>query len=158
MGMNAIELSSRIKSLGLSLPPAPKPLGVYKPFAISGNHLYDSGHGPVLNSSELIKGKAGLDLDKDGAKEAARQVGLTMLSTLVTYLDPSIRITKVVKVLGMINSTPDFNEHTYAVNGFSELLAEVFGAESGIGARSAVGMMLPQNITAEVEAIFEIEH
>ena len=81
-----------------------------------------------------------------------------MLSTLVTYLDPEIRITKVVKVLGMINSTPGFNEHTYAVNGFSELLAEVFGAESGIGARSAVGMMLPQNITAEVEAIFEIEH
>lgn len=158
MGMNTLELSNRLKSLGLNLPPAPKPLGVYKPFAISGNYLYVSGHGPVLNSSELIKGKAGLDLDKDQAKEAARQVGLTLLSTLVTYLNPDIRITKVVKVLGMINSTPDFNEHTYAINGFSELLAEVFGDENGIGARSAVGMMLPQNITAEVEAIFEIEH
>ncbi|MAJ32597.1 MAG: hypothetical protein CMC18_08165 [Flavobacteriaceae bacterium] len=156
--MNTLELSNRLKSLGLNLPPAPKPLGVYKPFAISGNYLYVSGHGPVLNSSELIKGKAGLDLDKDQAKEAARQVGLTLLSTLVTYLNPDIRITKVVKVLGMINSTPDFNEHTYAINGFSELLAEVFGDENGIGARSAVGMMLPQNITAEVEAIFEIEH
>ena len=151
-------LNKRIKALGLILPPAPKPLGVYRPLLVEGNFVYVSGQGPVLDEKSLIMGKVGRDLDKDQAKNAARQVGLTMLSTLVTHLNPELRIKRVIKVLGMVNATPEFEEHPYVINGFSELMVEVFGEDYGIGARSAVGMSLPQNIAVEIEAQFLLDH
>ncbi len=151
-------LNKRIKALGLILPPAPKPLGVYRPLLVEGNFIYVSGQGPVLDEKSLIMGKVGRDLDKDQAKNAARQVGLTMLSTLVTHLNPELRIKRVIKVLGMVNATPEFEEHPYVINGFSELMVEVFGEDYGIGARSAVGMSLPQNIAVEIEAQFLLDH
>jgi len=101
-------------------------------------------------------GRAGHDLDKDQAKLAARQVGLTMLSTITTHFGELERIKRVVKVLGMVNSTPDFGEQPYVINGFSELMADIFGTENGIGVRSAVGMLLPGNIAVEIEAMFEL--
>ncbi|MGB0316987.1 MAG: RidA family protein [Flavobacteriaceae bacterium] len=150
-------LNKRIKALGLILPPAPKPLGVYRPLLVEGNFVYVSGQGPVLDEKSLIMGKVGGGLDKDQGKNAARQVGLTMLSTLVTHLNPELRIKRVIKVLGMVNATPEFEEHPYVINGFSELMVEVFGENYGIGARSAVGMSLPQNIAVEIEAQFLLD-
>jgi len=150
-------LKERIEQLGLHLPPAPKPAGVYRPILIVGNHLYVSGQGPVLDEDRLMHGRVGSDLNKDEGKEAARQVGLTMLSTIVTHAPESLVIKRVIKVLGMVNAAPDFEHHPYVINGFSELFAEVFGEENGIGVRSAVGMHLPQNIPVEIEAVFLIE-
>ncbi|UJH67577.1 RidA family protein [Allomuricauda sp. SCSIO 65647] len=148
--------SERIKELGLQFPPAPKPLGVYKPILVVDNHLYVSGQGTVNFDGSLMKGRAGDDLDKDQAKIAARQVGLTMLSTIMTHFGNLDKIKRVVKVLGMVNCTPDFGQHPYVINGFSELMVEVFGEENGVGVRSAVGMMLPDNIPVEIEAMFEL--
>nr|WP_299388702.1 RidA family protein [Allomuricauda sp.] len=148
--------SERIKELGLVLPPAPPPAGVYKPVLVVDNFLYVSGQGPVNTDGSLMVGRAGDDLDKDAAKQAARQVGLTMLSTIETHFGGLHQIKRVVKVLGMVNSTPNFGQQPYVINGFSELMAEVFGKDNGIGVRSAVGMMLPGNIVVEVEAMFEL--
>lgn len=148
--------SVTIKQLGLELPPAPKPVGVYRPTLVVDHFLYISGQGPMKTDGTLITGKVGGTLDKDQGKAAARQVGLTMLSTIIDNFGAIDRIKRVVKVLGMVNATPEFEEHPYVINGFSELMRDVFGAEMGIGVRSAVGMNLPQNIAVEIEAHFEL--
>jgi len=150
--------SETIKKLGLVFPPAPKPLGVYLPTLVVDRFLYVSGHGPLKNDGSLIKGKVGSDLDREEGKTAARKVGLTMLSTIINNYGNIDNIKRVVKVLGMVNATPEFKDHPYVINGFSELMVEVFGEEMGIGVRSAVGMSLPQNIAVEIEAHFELKH
>ncbi|KAB2653844.1 MAG: RidA family protein [Verrucomicrobia bacterium] len=153
--MNA---ESKIKELGLELPPAPKPVAVYKPLVIAGNYAYVSGHGPLKPDLSLIKGRVGAELDLEAGKAAARQVGLAILATLRSELGSLNRVKRVIKTLGMVNSAPDFYDHPKVINGCSELFAEVFGPENGIGARSAVGMgPLPGNIAVEIEVIFEIE-
>jgi enamine deaminase RidA (YjgF/YER057c/UK114 family) len=152
-----IVLQERIEALGLILPPAPKPMGVYRPLLVVGEYLYVSGQGPILKNRDLITGKVGKTMDRDQGKNAARQVGLTMLSTLVTHMESQNKIKRLVKVLGMVNSTPGFEEHPYVINGFSELMAEVFGEDNGIGVRSAVGMSLPHNVAVEIEAHFLLE-
>lgn len=151
-----IKPSERIAELGLVLPPAPKPAGVYRPILVVDHFLYVSGQGPVLEDGSLMSGRVGDDLDVKGGYQGARQVGLTMLSTIQNHFGDIDRIKRVVKVFGMVNCTADFRKHPLVINGFSELMAEVFGTENGIGVRSAVGMMLPDNIPAEVEAIFEL--
>lgn len=152
--MNA---DANFQQLKLTLPPAPKPGGIYKPLLISGPFAYVSGHGPVQDDGSLIRGKAGADLTADEAKMAARQVGLTILATLKANLGSLDRVARVIKVLGMVNATPDFERHPYVINGCSELFASVWGADNGIGVRSAVGMgSLPDNITVEIEAVFEL--
>ena len=103
-----------------------------------------------------MKGKLGADLDTEEGKLVARQVGLTMLSTIKAYFGDLKKIKRLVKVLGMVNSAPSFEKQPLVINGFSELMAEVFGEENGIGVRSAVGMILPSNIPVEVEAVFEL--
>ena len=146
------------EKLGLTLPPAPSPLGVYKPYLIDGKHLYLSGHGPFQNDKSLIIGRIGQDMDIEEGKLAARQVGLTMLSTIKTHLGSLNRVKRVIKVLGMINCVSEFERHPYVINGCSELFAQVWGTENGIGVRSAVGMgTLPDNIPVEIEAMFELE-
>ena len=150
--------SETIKKLGLIFPPSPKPLGVYRPTLVVDHFLYVSGHGPVNNDGSLIKGKVGADLDREEGKAAARQVGLTMLSTIINNYGDIDNIKRIIKLLGMVNATPDFKWHPYVINGFSELMVEVFGEEMGIGVRSAVGMSLPQNIAVEIEAHFELKH
>lgn len=142
--------------LGLTLPPAPKPLGVYKPFLIVNNFVYVSGHGTVKDDGSLIIGRIGKDMDMEAGKLAARQVGLAILATLKQNLGTLNKIKRVVKVLGMVNCVPEFERHPYIINGCSELFAKVWGEENGIGVRSAVGMgSLPDNIPVEIEAIFE---
>lgn len=149
--------SENFKALGLNLPPAPTPLGVYKPLLIDGKHAYVSGHGPVQDDKSLIIGRVGAELDIEQGKLAARQVGLTILSTIVANLGSLDKVKRVVKVLGMVNSTPDFSRHPYVINGCSELFAKVWGEQNGIGVRSAVGMGgLPDNIPVEIEALFEL--
>lgn len=142
---------------GLRLPPAPTPLGVYKPCLIDGNHLYVSGHGTVQDDKSLIIGRIGQDLDLEQGKLAARQVGLAILSTIVANLGSLNKVKRVIKVLGMVNCTPDFERHPYIINGCSELFAQVWGPENGVGVRSAVGFgSLPDNIPVEIEALFEL--
>jgi len=145
------------ETLGLSLPPAPLPLGVYKPYLIDGKYLYLSGHGPVNDDKSLIIGRIGKDLDIEEGKLAARQVGLTMLSTIKTHVGSLDRIKRVIKILGMVNCVTEFERHPYVINGCSELFAQIWGTENGIGVRSAVGMgTLPDNIPVEIEALFEL--
>ena len=146
----------RITELGLELPPAPKAMGVYKPVIVAGNFLYVSGQGPLKSDGTLYKGRLGKDLNLEEGKLAARQVGLTMLSTIKTHFGDLKKIRRLVKTFGMVNSAPDFEEHPAVINGFSQLMAEVFGEDSGVGVRSAVGMTLPFNIAVEIEAMFEL--
>lgn len=149
--------SHAFEALGLVLPPAPKPAGVYKPCLVVGRHVYVSGHGPLLPDGTLMRGRVGRDLDLDGGKHAARQVGLAILATLTANLGSLDRIGRVVKVLGMVNCTPEFEAHPKVINGCSELFAAVWGADLGIGVRSAVGMgSLPDDIPVEIEAMFEL--
>ena len=148
---------TRFAQLNLTLPKAPKPVAVYKPLVIVGNIAYVSGHGPVRTDGTLIAGVVGRDLDLDAGKQAARQVGLALLSTLREQLGSLDRVKRVVKLLGMVNSAPDFYDHPKVINGCSELFAEVWGPDHGIGARSAVGMgPLPGNIAVEIEMIVEL--
>lgn len=147
----------QLQQSGFILPPQPKPGGVYKPFLQCGNLIYVSGHGPVLESGSLIKGKVGTDMNANAAKLAAHQAGLAILSTLKANLGTLNRIKCVVKVLGMVNCNPDFEKHPFVINGCSELFAQIWGEENGVGVRSAVGMgSLPDNIPVEIEAVFEL--
>jgi enamine deaminase RidA (YjgF/YER057c/UK114 family) len=152
--MNTIE--TKIKKLGLELPPAPPLGGIYYPVVITGNHLYVSGQGPVQNNSELIKGKVGRDLTLEEGQLAARQVGLTMLATIKAQIGDLGKIKRLIKTLGMVNCYPEFEQHPQTINGFSQFIVDVLGEENGKGARSAVGMSLPGNIAVEVECIFEL--
>ena len=146
----------RITELGLILPPAPRPVGLYKPLLVIDKFLFISGQGPVKTDGTLMTGRVGADLDTEEGKIAARQVGLTMLSTIKTHFGELKKIKRVVKVLGMVNCVPGFEKQPFVINGFSELMAEVFGEDNGVGVRSAVGMILPANIPVEVEAMFEL--
>ncbi|HTF19162.1 MAG TPA: RidA family protein [Chryseolinea sp.] len=153
----ALTPDERFEELKLTLPPAPTPLGVYKPFLVVGNFVYVSGHGTVKEDKSLIIGRIGKDLDIEEGKLAARQVGLAILATLKQNLGSLNKIKRVIKVLGMVNCVPEFERHPYVINGCSELFASVWGQDNGVGVRSAVGMgSLPDNIPAEIEAMFEL--
>ena len=145
------------EQLGLTLPPAPTPLGVYTPSLVVGNFLYLSGHGTVTQDGSLIIGRIGEDLDIEQGKLAARQVGLAMLATIKASLGSLDKVKRVIKILGMVNCVSSFERHPYVMNGCSELFATVWGKEMGIGVRSAVGMgSLPDNIPVEIEGLFEL--
>ena len=146
---------ARLAELKLELPPAPKPGGVYAPVVIIDRMAWVSGHGPLRPDGTLITGKVGENLSEADAQLAARQVGLTMLATLKRELGSLDRIERVVKVLGMVNASSTFANHPQVINGFSNLMVELWGETNGRGARSAVGMgSLPSNIAVEVEAAF----
>src|ERR1700685_1202639 len=152
--MNA---DARVEQLKLQLPPPPKPAGVYNPLVQTGSIVYVSGHGPLLPDGALICGRGGDDLSEDQGKHAARQVGLTILATLKSQLGSLDRVDRILKVLGMVNATSEFQKHPQVINGFSELMIEIFG-ESGRAARSAVGMAsLPGNIAVEIECIIQLK-
>jgi len=143
--------------LGLQLPTAPKPMGVYKPCLVDGKHLYLSGHGTVKDDGTLIIGQIGRDMTPEEGKLAAQQVGLAILATIKANLGSLDKVKRVIKVLGMVNCTPDFEKHPFIINGCSELFAKVWGEDNGVGVRSAVGMgSLPGNIPVEIEALFEL--
>ena len=148
----------RLAELQLILPPAPTPVAVYKPLLVVERMAYVSGHGPVRTDGTLITGVVGKDLSLEEGQAAARQVGLAILATLRKQLGGLDRVKRLVKLLGMVNSAPDFYDHPKVINGCSELFAEIWGPDDGIGARSAVGMgPLPGNIAVEIEAIFELQ-
>ncbi len=147
----------RMARLNLTLPPAPKPAAVYRPVVVVQGMAYVSGHGPLRTDGSSIQGRVGADLTLAQGHAAARQTGLAMLATLRAHLGSIDRVKRVVKLLGMVNATPDFRDHPKVIDGCSELFAEVFGEADGIGARSAVGLgSLPGNIAVEIEGIFEL--
>lgn len=148
---------ARIQELHLTLPPAPKPVAKYKTAVLVGNMLYVSGHGPAAIEGVKTAGKVGSDLTVEQGKAAARAVGLNVLSTIKATIGSLDKVKRLVKTLGMVNGTPDFKEQPQVINGFSELMADVFGEDAGVGTRSAVGMgSLPMNIPVEVECMFEV--
>jgi enamine deaminase RidA (YjgF/YER057c/UK114 family) len=149
---------TRLQELHLTLPPAPKPVAKYKTAVLAGNLLYVSGHGPAkLDASSPVAGKVGADLTPEQGKLAARLVGLNILATVRETLGSLDKVKRLVKTLGMVNAPADFKDQPQVINGFSELMAEVFGEDAGVGARSAVGMgSLPMNIPVEIECIFEV--
>jgi enamine deaminase RidA (YjgF/YER057c/UK114 family) len=148
---------AKIAELKLPLPPPPKVGGVYKPVVVVGNMAYVSGHVSLTADGAIIKGRVGSEVDEAAGRQAAEAAGLAILSTLRAHFGSLDRIKRVVKTLGMVNSTAEFTNHPEVINGCSELWAKVWGPDNGIGARSAVGMgSLPRNCTVEVEAIFEL--
>jgi enamine deaminase RidA (YjgF/YER057c/UK114 family) len=147
---------ARVAELKLMLPPAPKPVATYVTAVRHGDLLYVSGHGPLRSDGTLHVGKLGADLDVAAGQAAARQTGLAILSTVRSQLGSLDKVVRLIKVLGMVNCTAEFADQPKVINGFSDLMVEVFG-ESGKGARSAVGMgALPGGIAVEVEAIFQV--
>lgn len=149
---------TRIDELHLTLPPVPKPMAKYRTAVRTGNLLFLSGHGPLLPDGKLIKGRVGADLTTEQGYAAAKQTGLATLSTLKATLGSLNKVKRLVKTLGLVLCTPEFGDQPKVINGFSELMAEVFGEEMGVGARSAVGTSaLPSGMAVEVECIFEVE-
>ena len=149
---------SKLSELGLDLPPPPEPKGAYKPLVIVGNLAYTAGHLPVAADGSIITGRIGAELDQQAGYRAARQAGLAILATLRKELGTLDRVRRVVKVLGAVNCTAEFDQQPAVINGCSELLIEVFGPQAGAGARSALGAnTLPLGVPVEIEAIFEIE-
>ncbi|OGK85920.1 MAG: hypothetical protein A2X51_07950 [Candidatus Rokubacteria bacterium GWC2_70_24] len=149
---------ARIKDLGISLPQPAKPVGNYIPGVRVGNLLYLSGHGPVrVDGQPTARGKVGRDLSTEEAYKVAREVGINLLGSARVILGSLDKVKRIVKVLGMVNSADGFGDQPKVINGFSDLMVEVFG-ENGRHARSAVGMAeLPMGIPVEIEMILEVE-
>jgi enamine deaminase RidA (YjgF/YER057c/UK114 family) len=155
--MSNKSIEEKLKELGYELPTLPASKGIYKRCLIDGKNLYVSGHISVNTDGSSITGKLGKDLSEDQGKVAARQCGLAILSSLKAELGDMQKIKRVMKVLGMVNATPDYEKHPIVINGCSELFVELWGDDNGKGVRSAVGMgSLPGNVAVEIEAIFEI--
>jgi enamine deaminase RidA (YjgF/YER057c/UK114 family) len=146
----------RLKALGLRLPPVPKPVGNFRNFVRAGSLVFISGQGPREADGSMHQGKVGKDVTRDLAYDHARLTGLNILSVLSAAVEDFDRVIQVVKVLGFVNATDDFAAHPDVINGCSDLFSAVFG-EIGTHARSAIGVSsLPNNITVEIEAIFEL--
>jgi enamine deaminase RidA (YjgF/YER057c/UK114 family) len=149
-----VQIEKRLEELGITLPDPVQPVATYVRYVQSGNLLYISGTGP---GKEQPSGKLGADLDVDAGYKVARNVGISMIATMKDALGDLDRVKRVVKILGMVNSTPDFGDQPKVINGCSDLMVEVFG-EKGRHARSAVGFVaLPSQIPVEIEAIVEVE-
>ena len=149
---------ARLLELGLELPPVSPPKGLYKPLVIVDRLAYTSGHVSTRPDGSLVTGRVGAELDLAAGAAAARLTALAILATVRAELGSLDRVRRVIKVLGMVNSTPEFQQHPAVINGASEAFAQVFGPEAGIGARSAVGVAsLPLGVPVEIEAIFEIQ-
>jgi enamine deaminase RidA (YjgF/YER057c/UK114 family) len=155
MAKNTID--QRLEALGIEIPDVPSPVANYVPSVRTGNLLYLSGQGPRSGDNQFKTGKVGAQVTAEEAYQDARLVGLQLLAAAKKALDGDLsRVKRVVKLLGMVNGTPEFQKHPQVINGCSDLFVEVFG-EAGRHARSAVGMNLPNNITVEIEAILEVE-
>lgn len=149
---------ARLNELKIELPAISPKLGVYRPVIVSGGYAYLSGHGPVKADGTAIVGRVGDDLDRQAGYDAARQTGLVMLTTLKRHFGTLDAIRQLVKTVGFVQATADFKEHPAVINGFSELMRDVFGEEAGVGARSALGVAsIPSGWAVEIEAIFEVE-
>lgn len=156
MSVNNIE--QKLSELGLSLPTLPGSKGIYHSTLVVGNLLYLSGHVSINQDGSFITGKVGSDVNDEDAKKAALQCGLAMLSSIKNHFGTLAKIKRVIKILGMVNAVPDYTKHALIINGCSELYVKLWGDQNGKGVRSAVGMgSLPNNVSVEIEAIFEID-
>ncbi|NIO03914.1 MAG: RidA family protein [Proteobacteria bacterium] len=152
-----MKAEKKLKEMGLELPPAVKPVANYVPAVRAGDLVFLSGHGPFREDGALITGRVGSDLTLEEGYEAARRVALGLLASLKEEIGDLDKVRRVIKLLGMVNSTHDFGDQSKVINGASDLLVEVFG-EKGKHARSAVGMnALPMNIPVEIEMVVQIE-
>ena len=152
-----MSIDNKLKELGITLNSPPSPVANYIPVQQTGNLIYLSGQGPRNENGEFITGKVGSDITAEEAYDLARNTAINLLSAMNAYLGSLDRVSKIVKVLGMVNAEPDFKDHPIVINGCSDLFVEVFG-EKGRHARSAVGMgSLPNNMALEIEIIVEIE-
>jgi enamine deaminase RidA (YjgF/YER057c/UK114 family) len=148
---------ARIQQLGLELPPAPAPVGLYVPVVVVDNMAFLSGHGPLRCDGTFITGRVGAELDWHGGYEAARQTALAMLATLRSSLGSLDRVRRVVRIAGFVNCPPDFDQQPAVINGASELFRDVFGTQRGVGARMAMGSnALPNNIAVEIDGLFQV--
>jgi enamine deaminase RidA (YjgF/YER057c/UK114 family) len=149
---------AKLKELGITLPAPAKPMGTYVPGVRVGNLLFLSGHGPIrVEGNPSARGKVGRDLTTEEAYKVAREVGVNLLGSARNILGSLDRVKRVVKVLGMVNSAEGFGDQPKVINGFSDLMIEVFG-DNGRHARSAVGMAeLPSGIPVEIEMILEVD-
>ena len=156
MAHHAGHVEEKLKSMGYTLPEPPPPAGSYVPYVRTGNLVYLAGVGPRDADGNTLKGKVGSDLTVEEGYAAARLCALNSLANLKAGLGDLDKVTRVVKVLGMVNGDPDFTAHPAVINGYSDLMVELFG-ENGKHARSAVGMGgLPGGMAVEVEVIFEV--
>ena len=149
-----MKIEKRLDELGITLPTPAQPVATYVRYVQTGNLLYISGTGP---SSDQPTGKLGAELDVETGYQVARNVGISIIATMKDALGDLDRVKRVVKLLGMVNSAPDFGDQPKVINGCSDLMVEVFG-EAGRHARSAVGFVaLPNQIAVEIEVIVEVE-
>ena len=154
---NAQDAEAKLKELKIELKPIGKPLANYVHVVRSGNLLFLAGKGPAKDDGTYITGKLGSDLTIEQGQQAARLTAINQLAVLKAELGGLNKVKRIVKVLGMVNCTPDFKDQSKVINGFSDLIVEIFG-EKGKHARSAVGMCsLPNNMAVEVELIVEVE-
>jgi len=146
-----------LAKLNVTLPEIPKPKAIYKPCLTDGKYLYVSGHVPINPDGSRITGKVGETMDADEARKIARHVGLCILASIKNHVGSLDKVRRVIKLLGMVNATPDFTKHPHVINGCSELFVEIWGEDNGVGVRSAVGMgSLPDGIPVEIEGLFEL--
>ena len=148
----------RLAELGLDLPAAPEPKGLYKPVVVVGNLAYTSGHLPVEPSGDVITGRLGEGFDVQSGQRAAMTAALGILASLNAELGSLDRVRRLVKLFGLVNSTPDFDQQPAVINAASQVLAHVFGPEAGVAARTAAGAgTLPLGAAVEIEAVFEVD-
>ena len=147
-------IEQRLQELGLELPAVPTPAANYANCVRTGNLIFLSGTVPMMKDGTIPKGKVGAGVTTEEAAKHARQVGLNLLAILKQELGDLSRVRRVVKLLGMVNATPEFLEHSKAINGCSDLFSELFGERH---ARSSIGVgSLPFGITVEIEAVVEV--
>ncbi|HEY4202126.1 MAG TPA: RidA family protein [Devosiaceae bacterium] len=143
----------QLRTLGIVLPPPPPPIANFVTHVAEGKLLFLSGQGPTEADGRLYAGKVGADISIDEAYRHARLTGINLIAVMEAALGDLRRVRRIIKVLGMVNATPDFGEHPAVINGCSDLLNAVFG-KKGVHARSAVGFAsLPNQITVEIEAV-----
>jgi len=152
-----MQIDARLKEMGIELPPAVTPVANYVPAVRTGNLVFLSGHGPFKEDGSLITGKVGADLTVEQGYETARRIAIGLLGSLKAEIGDLGKVNRIVKLLGLVNCTPEFADQPKVINGASDLLVEVFG-DKGKHARSAVGTnALPLNIAVEIEMIVEVE-
>ncbi len=151
------DVEARLQALGIELPNPPAPVANYVRSVRTGNLVFLAGHGPLKPEGGYVTGKVGQDLTLEEGYEAARLTAIALLASLKAEIGDLNKVTRIVKVTGMVNATPDFTEHPQVINGFSDLMVEVFGEERGKHARAAIGMAsLPINIAVEIEMVVEV--
>ncbi|MEO1496598.1 MAG: RidA family protein [Planctomycetota bacterium] len=150
-----MSVEARLAELGITLPEGPAILGLYQPVLVVDGTAYTSGHGPLRPEGGAVTGRLGETLDPAAGAEAARLTGLAMLASLRSTLGSLDRIDRLVRTMGLVQASPDFTGHPAVINGFSELMRDVFGEDAGVGARSAFGAAsLPAGWAVEIEAAF----